>query len=296
VANNGTATATVYDGDGTPQPVAAPLVVTIPGAAEPAPTGMVFNGSDAFRVTAGAASGPSRFIFVSEDGTIAGWNPDVDPTNAIVASTVPGAVYTGAAIGAGVGSGPLLYVANFGAGTVDVFDASFLPVDFAANAFVDPGLPAGYAPFGIRVVGDRVWVAYAQKDDSGEEVAGPGKGYVDVYGADGDYERRFASAGALDAPWGIAIAPDEFGDFGGAVMIGNFGNGQINAFDRENGQRLGALEDAQGQPLQIEGLWAIEFGNDAMAGDADELYFTAGIEDETHGLFGEIAATRRQDP
>jgi uncharacterized protein (TIGR03118 family) len=287
----GTGVSVVYDREGKPFPRHSPLVVTIPSA-EPGegsePTGQVFNGTADF-VIPGSAS-PARFIFVTEQGTLAGWNPAVNPTQAIlvVDNSAAGAVYTGVEL-ANSGGQNFVYAANLAQGTIDVFDTNFSPV--AGFPFVDPGLPAGYAPFNVRSVGGLLVVAYALTDDEGEEVPGPGNGLVDVFTTDGAFVRRLISQGALDAPWGLALAPHSFGQFRDALLVGNFGDGKINAYNPTTGAFLGALSNAHHKPIVIEGLWAITFGSgahNAVAGRADTLYFTAGPDDETHGLFGEI--------
>jgi uncharacterized protein (TIGR03118 family) len=291
VSNAETGVATVYDGHGRAFPMDGPLVVTIPQApgktGPAAPTGQVFNGTGAFAAAPGM---PAVFLFATEDGTIAGWNPGVDRTHAVlkVDRSASGAIYKGLAIAAGVG-GPRIYATNFHAGTVDVFDGNFNPA--LAGAFADPSLPAGYAPFNIRNVNGRLFVTYAKQDaDAEDDVPGPGNGYVNEFDLDGVLIRRFASQGTLNAPWGIALAPAGFGAFGGQLLIGNFGDGRISAFDPETGEFRGQLEDGKGRAIEIEGLWAILFGNGANAGDTDKLYFTAGIEEESHGLFGQIRA------
>lgn len=288
VADNGTDVSTLYAGAvGNTSVVKRPLTVSIPGGA---PTGAVFNGSPGFVVHSGLSSGPALFLFSSEAGTITGWNPAVPPpppsTQAQTAVSVPGAIFKGLAI-AGTATGPRIYASDFHAGQVDVWDASFAPVQIA-GAFSDPELPAGYAPFGIQAVGGRIVVTYAKQDaDAEDEVAGPGNGFVDVYDTDGSLLRRFAARGALNAPWGVAAAPEGFGRASGALLIGNFGDGRINAYDQATGKFLGALRDQQGGRIAIDGLWALEFGN-GVIGTPQTLLFTAGPDEETHGLFGEL--------
>ena len=292
VSDNGKGVSTLYQGDGTPFPVGSPLVVTIPppaGGTSSAPTGNVFNGTGDFVVSEGSASGPSRFIFATEDGTISGWNPTVDPTNAIlkVDNSVSGAVYKGLAIGSNP-SGNFLYATNFHAGTVDVFDAHFIAATLAGS-FSDPTIPAGFAPFGIQNINAQLYITYAKQDAAEhDDVAGPGNGFVDVFDTNGNFIERLASHGTLNSPWGLALAPNGFGRFGKDLLVGNFGDGRINAFDPNTGAFRGQLNDQRGNPITIDGLWALGFGNGGLAGAADTLFFTAGINDEADGLFGSI--------
>ena len=289
VADNGTDVSTLYSGGvGTTPVTKVPLTVSIPGGA---PTGTVFNGSTGFVVHNGTSSGPARFLFSSEAGTITGWNPAVPPpptsTQAQTAVTVPGAIFKGLAI-ADTATGPQLYASDFHHGVVDVWDANFAPVN-RPGAFTDPALPAGYAPFGIQAITGGIVVTYAKQDaDAEDEVAGPGKGFVDVYDTSGTLLRRFARRGALNAPWGVAPAPQGFGAASGALLIGNFGDGRINAFDPVSGRFLGALRSSHGRRIDIDGLWALEFGN-GVIGTTQTLLFTAGPDEESHGLFGELS-------
>lgn len=285
VSDNGTDSSTLYNGN-----TGARLALRV--GVEGAPTGVVFNGSTGFVVSNGAASGPARFIFATESGTIKGWNPAVAPTTAVLAvdSSASGAVYKGLAI-----AGDRLYTTNFHAGRVEVYDASFHAVP---GGFSDPTLPAGYAPFGIRNLGGTIYVTYALQDaDQHDDVAGQGHGFVNAFDLQGNLLRRVASRGRLNSPWGLAVAPGKFGEFSGNLLIGNFGDGQINAFDLDraggNGElaQRGMLHGAGGQPLSIDGLWAIAFGNNAAAGPDTTLFFTAGPFGEQHGLFGTIVAT-----
>jgi uncharacterized protein (TIGR03118 family) len=291
VADNGTGVSTLYDGDG----VAQSLVVTIPTPAETGtanPTGIVFNGSDDFVVSKGGASGPSRFIFASENGTIAAWAPNVDFTNAILvvdnsSPEATRAIYKGLALAAN-GTGNFLYATDFHNAKIDVFDSAFQPVTLPGS-FSDPNLPAGFAPFGIRNIGGALYVTYAKQDEDREDdVPGKGLGFVNIFDANGRLIRRLVSGGRLNAPWGLALAPADFGRFSNRLLIGNFGDGTINAYDLATGRFRGRLRGPDGQPLVIDGLWGISFGNGIQKQPTNALFFAAGPDDETHGLYGRI--------
>lgn len=302
VSNNGTATSTLYDGDGVPQA----LVVTVTGAggAPAAPTGMVANPGTAFAVSSGSASGAARFLFASEDGTISGWNPNVPTpvppatrstvTVVAVDSSAAGAIYKGLAI-ASTTAGDRLYATDFRNARVDVFDGAFAPVQ-VGGAFFDPGIPAGFAPFGIQALDGKIFVAYAKQDaERSDEVAGKHLGYVSAFSTEGAFLGRVASGGKLNAPWGLALAPETgFGRASGKLLVGNFGDGRIVAYPlsprghRHHGKRGGSyLTDSDG-PIAIDGLWGIGFGNGSAAGPVNTLFFAAGPEDEAHGLFGRV--------
>jgi uncharacterized protein (TIGR03118 family) len=290
VADNGTDVSTLYRGatSMTPKPSRLPLVVSIP---QGAPTGVVWNGGTGFTVTSGMASGPALFLFSSEAGVISGWSPDVPApgsTAAQVGATVPGAIFKGLAI-SDTKNGPRLYATDFHNGRVDVWDDSFAPAG-KPGGFTDPKLPKGFAPFGIQTVGHRLVVTYAKQDaDAMDDVHGPGLGFVDVYSTSGKLLRRLVSRGPLNAPWGIALAPKHFGKASGDLLIGNFGNGRINAFNPKNGHFRGTLRAKHGRKLKIDGLWALEFGN-GVIGNRNTLLFTAGPKEESHGLFGALTA------
>ena len=289
VADNETDVSTLYTGDGD----AIPLVVQVEGA----PTGLVFNGGPNFVVSDGAGnSGPSRFMFATESGTIRGWNPSVPPpppsteSFVVVDRSDVEANYKGLAI-ASTPDGDFIYAADFHNARVDVFDGGFNLVT-NPGAFVDPRIPHGFAPFGIQNIGGQIFLAYAKQDAEAEdEVAGQGLGFVDRFDTGGTFLGRVASRGQLNAPWGLALAPASFGRFGGDLLVGNFGDGKINAYaQRPNGTFAyrGALRGTDGEAIFIDGLWALGFGNDAAAGPAGTLFFTAGPDDEEHGLFGKI--------
>ena len=279
VSDNGTNKSTLYGGDGAPRA----LVVTVAGG----PTGTVFNSTSAFLLPTG---GKALFLFDGEDGVVRGWN-GAQGTTAIVVKdrSDVGAIYKGLSI-ADTAAGPRLYAADFHNARIDVFDGSFGLVP--NNGFVDPGLPAGYAPFNVQTIGDRVFVAYAKQDeDAHDEIAGQGRGFVDAYDTQGNLLDRVAQHGQLNAPWGLALAPASFGRFGGDLLVGNFGDGNINAYEElSNGHfaHRGELRDTDGKPLAIDGLWALRFGNDSAAGSSQTLFFTAGPDEESHGLFGSI--------
>jgi len=290
VANADSGTSTLYDGTGNPQS----LVVNIPTPDADSggnPTGIVYNGSSGFMVTKGTVSGASRFLFATEQGLIAGWAPSVDGTHAIVAvntANTSGAIFKGLAL-SGSGSGQLLYATDFHNGVVDIFDATFAPVTLPVNAFVDDRLPFGFAPFGIQAIGGDIYVTFARQDaDKEDEIAGAGQGVVDVFDPNGRLLQRVATRGALNAPWGIALAPAGFGRLGGALLIGNFGDGHINAYNPITNAFLGSLRGANHRPIEIFGLWGIAFGNGLAGQSVDSLFFASGPGGEDHGLYGRL--------
>lgn len=283
--------AVLYDGTGKPQP----LVVTIPGpnGAMGNPTGIVFSGGMDFVVTDGTTNGPARFIFATENGTIAGWAPNVNTANAFTAvdNSDAAASYKGLAIG-GDGKTHLLYAADFHNARIDVFDSAFKQVE-VPGGFVDPDLPKGYAPFGIQAVNGDIYVTYGKQDEEAEEeVKGPGLGVVNIFDAEGNFVRRLATRGALNAPWGIALAPESYGEFGGTILIGNFGDGAINAYGPRSGKFLGALRDAKGQPIHIDGLWGLAFGNGVEQQKSNALFYAAGPNDESGGAYGVLTVEK----
>jgi uncharacterized protein (TIGR03118 family) len=300
IADNGTGKSTLYN----VATDAIQAVFTVPGAdgAQGNPTGIVFNGGTGFVVDNGVGSpSAARFIFASEDGTISAFK------GAPIVTVVPnpqaaahGAIYKGLAIDSAT-AGQLLYATDFHNGKVDVFDTSFHLVTLSGN-FTDPNLPAGFAPFGIQTIGDTLYVTYALQDaDAEDDVAGPGNGFVDAYDLNGNLIQRVASAGELNSPWALALAPEGFGRFSDDLLVGNFGDGRIHAFDpttlTSDGEfeAVGLLHSAAGRPIQIEGLWALQFGHGTSAVGANglttTLFFTAGPSDEDHGLFGSIVLT-----
>ena len=280
VVDNGTNASTLYTGTGAKQA----LTVGVAGG----PTGVVFNAAPpAFQVAGGA----SLFIFASEAGQVLAWRGGLASAQ-VVSSAPDGAIYKGLAFATTAG-GPRLYATDFHNGKVDVFDSSWTKL-VQPGAFVDPSLPAGYAPFGIQSAGGRIFVTYAQQGpEATDEVAGQGRGFVDVYDTSGALLARVGQHGQLNAPWGIAVAPASFGRFGGDVLVGNFGDGQINAYEEQANGRFehrGELHASGGGTLSIDGLWALQFGLGGRSGPADTLFFTAGPDDESHGLFGSITA------
>jgi uncharacterized protein (TIGR03118 family) len=318
------------------------LVVSIPTPGNPlgasgTPTGTVFNidggAAGGFKVsgvskTGTATSASAVFLFATEDGTIVGWNPGVNPTgfDASKAGTYgilavdnsgnnftepdpgkqTGAVYKGLAIASSPTAGTpifagaantttVLYATNFRSGQVEVYGTDFKAVPLPAGAFHDPNLPGDYAPFNVQVLGGKVYVTYAKQNaDKHDDAAGHNRGFVDVFNLDGSPglpggAMRLVSRNHLDSPWGLALAPSSFGSFAGDLLVGNFGSGLIDVFDPTKGNFLGQLTDPDGEPIQIDGLWALQVGNGRAGGDANTVYFTAGLFDETHGLFGSLA-------
>jgi uncharacterized protein (TIGR03118 family) len=290
VADNETSFSTLYQGDGSK--------VALEVQVQNAPTGAVANPNPGtnFLVREDGRSGSSRFIFDTEEGKILGWSPSVAVDHAVIAvdRSAAGAIYKGLAIGT-IGGADFLYAADFHNRHVDVFDEGFNLVT-TPGPFVDPKLPAGYAPFGIANVEGQIFVSYAKQDAAGEdEIAGQGLGFVDRYSLSGAFLGRVATHGQLNAPWGLARAPASFGAFGGDLLVGNFGDGEINAYEPQadgSYERVGALRDENHKPILIDGLWALSFGKGAIPnnGPTDTLFFTAGPDDESHGLFGSIRA------
>jgi uncharacterized protein (TIGR03118 family) len=266
------------------------LEVSVPGGH---PTGTVFNTTSDFVVSSGSVSGRAFFIFGSLTGAVTGWNPAVPSAGSTSAQlgfqADDNAIYTGIAL-ANNGINNFLYLADFHNRKIDVLDASFQLV-LLAGSFTDPDLPAGYAPFNVAAIGGKLYAAYAKQNASAdEEVAGPQLGFVDVFDLNGNFEKRLVSQGDLNAPWAMVLAPSGFGDFSGALLVGNFGDGRINAYDPATGAHLGTLSESPKHPIQIEGLWGLAFGNGVTAGSPTTLYFAAGPDDERHGLFGKITA------
>jgi uncharacterized protein (TIGR03118 family) len=258
------------------------LEVKIPGAGNP--TGQAFN-----PLAASGAFNGDAFLFVSEDGTISGWRNALDGNAENLALPSEENVYKGAAAGT-AGGHAYLYAANFRSGKIDVLKGDAAAPNLGGN-FTDPNLPSGFAPFNIRNLGDTLFVTYALQDaDKEDDVAGPGNGFVDAYDLQGNLLGRVATQGSLNAPWGLEIAPDSFGQFAGDLLVGNFGDGRINAFDPNTFAFEGQLLGHDGAPLEVEGLWALTVGNNGGAGSRNKVYFTAGPDEETRGVFGILAA------
>jgi uncharacterized protein (TIGR03118 family) len=301
VADNNAGVATVYSINVGGTTVAkVPLTVTLPGGRAstmdgPSPTGQVFNPTDDFVVKSKAGTGPALFIFSAEAGQISAWSPKADPitagaSTAQVEFSSKTAVYKGLAI-ASVEDHTYLYASNFHDGTVDVFNSRFHKVHLEGD-FQDPGIPMGFAPFGIQAIRGLTYDSYAlQKPGAHDDQAGPGNGFVDIYTNEGFLVKRLVSHGDLNSPWGLALAPDGFGPFSGKLLVGNFGDGLIHAYNAFSGKPQGALLNEQGQPIQIDDLWGLRFGTDTTGGE-HTLLFSAGINDEKDGLVGSINHVR----
>jgi uncharacterized protein (TIGR03118 family) len=284
VSDNGTNKSTLYQGTGTK----AALVVDVPGG----PTGTVFNGdATAFVVSQNGKSGAARFLFSTEKGQILGWSPTVNGTLALPGADMSsqGAIFKAMTILNGK-----LYATDFHNGAVDVFDSKYAPV---SGGFVDKTIPKGFAPFGIQALAGNIFVTYAPQDAQREdELDKPGKGFVDEFSPDGTLIGRVAKQGGknapLNAPWGLAMAPANWGSFGGDLLVGNFGNGRISAYEQRGSKWVyrGQLRKGDGTIIEQDGLWAIAFGNGAAAGPVTSLYFAAGPGDEKAGAFGVITA------
>jgi len=290
VSNNGTGTSTLYSVNPTTGAVnKAALTVTIPG--DGSVTGQVFNSS----AGTGAFNG-DVFVFVSEDGTISGWRGALGTKAEILFAGSTANVYKGSALDV-TGGHSYLLGANFRAGTIDVLKGDTAAPSLA-GAFTDPSPITGYAPFNVQTIGSTIYVTYAKQDAAKhDEVSGAGNGYVDAYDLNGNFLRRVATGGALNSPWGLAIAPTSFGPFAGKLLVGNFGDGHISAYDPLTGAFAGQFVDSKtGNALSIDGLWSITPGNGGNGGSTQLLYFTAGPGGETHGLFGSVAAVPEPSP
>jgi uncharacterized protein (TIGR03118 family) len=313
IADNATGCSTLYDGSGLPQPQTTPLKVKIPlpgGKIPPtacvsvnpntppnptpaAPTGLAFNPTTTFLVP--GTDLPATFIFDTEDGTISAWTGGLTPADQAVLAVdkSPGAVYKGLAFGTNP-QGIFLFATNFRAGTIDVFAPDGSNGFRAATSqeipgnLTDPGIPDGYAPFGIQNIGGVLFVTYAlQNAQKHDDVAGQGHGFVDMFDTDGNLLKRFVTHGQLNSPWGVARASFTFGDLSGDILVGNFGDGTINAYDPSTGNFRGTVRDVNNKPLVIDGLWTLTLGGGKNS-NPNTLYFTAGPNGETDGLFGTI--------
>jgi|HubBroStandDraft_6_1064221.scaffolds.fasta_scaffold17397_2 uncharacterized protein (TIGR03118 family) len=288
VSANGTGVSEIYDVNGNHLLPA----VTIPGPAvqtpDPpsTPTGQAFNSNT-------TAFLGDAFIFVTEDGTISGWQP-TDSTAATmrIDNSVASAVYKGVAIGQATNGDPRLYAANFHNGSVDVYDGTYQPVP---GGFVDSQLAAGFAPFNVAVVQGGVLVSYAlQDEDKADDVAGIGNGFIDLYDGDGNLLGRVLSNGPLNSPWGMTLSPATFSAAPNSLIIGNFGDGLMHFYSFDSTTHLavlgGELDGTNGEPMSIDGLWALQFGPGTGNFATDVLYFTAGPDMETHGVFGSLTS------
>ncbi len=286
LSDNHTGLSTLYNTGGTKLGLTVAVAPPLGGAPPAAPTGIVFNGSSSFKVTGAKGSGAAAFIYDTEDGTISGWSAGIDLTHSLLAvdNSGSGAVYKGLAIGTDVG--PSIYATNFNSGQVEEYDGSFNLV----RTFTDGGVDPGYAPFNVQTIGGHLFVTFALQDAlKHDDVGGAGNGYVDEFNMDGSFVKRLVSLGGqINSPWGLALAPTAFGTFAGDLLVGNFGDGTISAFDIATGAFKGKLDGTDGNPLVLGDLWALANGNGGMGGSADKVYFTAGIQDEAQGLFGSI--------
>jgi uncharacterized protein (TIGR03118 family) len=293
VSARATDVSTVYSGDvtqadGTRSPfVKSALTVTVP---EGAPTGQVFNGSSDFVVTSGNFSAPAAFIFASETGHITGWNAGVPlprpSRDAQLVASTPGAVYTALAIGNN-GEANFLYAADFQGGKIDVFDGTYTATTLAGS-FIDPEIPEDYAPFNIWNLGGKLYVTYARPHPEDPALPRGGGGYISVFDTNGEFLNRLVSKDHLMSPWGVALAPADFGEFSGALIVGNFRTGHLHAYDTTSGDFLGRLRDPNGDVIQIEGLLGLHFGNGTVSGDRNALYFAAAPDGGRHGVFGSL--------
>ncbi len=282
ISDNGTGLSTLYNGSGAIQGLVVPIPAAGGGSNGPV-SGQIFNSTSDFVIP---SSTKALFIFDNEDGVITAWNGAAGAV-AVVDRSGSGAVYKGLALAASGGAN-FLYAANFNSGSVDVFDKNFAFV----KSFTDPSVPTGYAPFGIATINGLLYVTFARQDSAKhDDVAGAGNGYVDVFNPDGSLAQHLVARGSLNSPWGLALAPSGFGNVGGQLLVGNFGDGKINAYDITTGKLTGALTDKNANYIVIDGLWGLSFGNGGSAGSTSVLYFTAGSQHESHGLFGSISST-----
>jgi len=282
ISDQRTGVSTLYNGQGVPQPQFTPLIVTIPPSG---PTGQVFNSTAADFIEPNGSK--ATFIFATTAGTIDAWN-SANGTAATVVATQPLSAYTGLTL-ATASSGSVLYAANFRAKRIDVFSSTFAPVT-SGGSFTDPTLPAGFAPYNIESVAGKLYVTYAKVDPATGRAMEDAGGFVNAFDNNGNFLKRLASNGPLNAPWGIALAPLTFGDFSGALLVGNFAHGDINAFNPNTGAFLGTITDSSGKPIENDGLWALRVrtGGPGVDPNLTALYFTAGLNEEANGLFGRL--------
>jgi uncharacterized protein (TIGR03118 family) len=292
LSDAGTGLSTVYSSTGSPSATKPAVPATSTTVAGGLPTGCVNNGTSTAFLVPNSTGKSSSFLFVTENGSISGWSSGINAAQAIVMvdNSKSGAVYKGMAIGTPTGGTPRIYAANFNAGTIETYDQTWTPVSLP-GAFTDPGVPAGFAPFNVQNLGGKLYVTYAKQDaNKYNDVAGPGNGYVSVYDLNGALLTHLISGGNLNSPWGVAIAPAGFGDFAGDLLVGNFGDGTISAFNPTSGALVAQLQNASGAAIRISGLWALQVGNGGSGGDANGVYFTAGTSGQTHGLLGVLQA------
>jgi uncharacterized protein (TIGR03118 family) len=299
VSDTGSGYSTVYTYTGKAAPSISGTKPTVPPAPSSTsktgtPTGCII-GNGSFPVTPG---NNASFIFDTLDGTISAWANAVNPTAAVIKvdNSASNAVYTGLALGGGTGNSQLIYAANFYSGAIEVYDSTFTKVSMP-GAFTDAQIPAGYAPFNVwplTIAGTtKLYVTYTLQDATKKNYAstvGAGVGYVDAFDMNGALLQRVAAKGVLNAPWGVAIAPANFGKFAGMLLVGNFGDGRINVFDPIAGTSMGPLQDTSGNPIAISGLWALIAGNGGSGGDPSSIYFSAGTGNQTHGVLGSLQA------
>ena len=309
VAANGTGRAILLDAQGERE--AADIIIPPPPGSPSktisTPNGVVSNTTSGFAITFNGNTAPATLLFSTEDGTIAGWNPSLSQTRAVIGNdqSSNGAVYKGLALGTN-GQGIFIFAANFHNSTIDIFDSSFHLVHFGPNAFVDPttgpdALPSDFVPFNVKDFNGVLFVTYAKQDaEKHDDVAGLGNGFIDEFDTSGNFIIRFASRGLLNSPWGMVIAPAGFGSFGGDLLVGNFGDSHVSAFEPNTRQFMGQLTDTGGNVLVLTGgfqgtdtkdLWGIGFGNGVGGADANALFFASGINDENDGLFGNVTVT-----
>jgi uncharacterized protein (TIGR03118 family) len=311
LSDNNAGVSTLDNGQGVKQGLVVNIPSPVNGVAG-TPTGVVFTGASGFTFQANGTTASSFFTFVTEDGTIVAWGPGIGPdlpNDAFVVvdnSTKPtadtGAVYKGAAIAQATAGGPFfLYVANIRSGRIEVYDTNFKPVNLSGDdggpAFVDRAIPEGFAPFNVQDVNGNLYVTYAKQNATKhDDFDSPGFGFVDKFSPKGKLLQRLEKGPWLNAPWGVALAPANFGFFSNHLLIGNAGSGQIAVYDVESGRFDGLLRDTNGHAIQNDRLWALRFGNDHAAGPSNWLYFTAGISDEAHGLFGFLTPSDKSAP
>jgi uncharacterized protein (TIGR03118 family) len=276
-----------YDGTGAPYPSGNPTVISVPApgnAGAGAPTSVVYNGTSDFQLAPGM---PATYLFATEDGTIAGWNPNVDATHAILKVTGNNAIYKGMTMGQHNGHN-VLFAANFFNGSVDVFDGNFNPVTLPPGAFQNSAVPSGFAPFNVQSIGGLIYVAWAKQNrKKTQDVPGAGNGYLAAFTPDGSLVLQFEHNNTLNSPWGFAMAPASgFGDFSGLLLVTQFAGGTIAGFNPATGAFHGVMNGTSGRQIRIPGIWAIDFGDGGLTGPATSLYFAAGTQLERHGLFG----------